>query len=204
MHYLINGMTIRRETNWELNVPIMAFADVELPEIGATIKGVMLGYRDGKFIACAPTKKENERGIYWGTQSEWSHRLGADLYDLYRCMGGEKPPGRADGKPAGRSIVHRGIKHKGDVIDAAMEAVEAELAEKGGSLMDAMANVYDRQRLAGKEAIIAECDKAVANAKRKGRPVPVPVKTVEEIDATMPPEEMGLNLGVARTLGLAS
>jgi hypothetical protein len=148
MHYLINGMTIRRETNWELNVPIMAFADVELPDISATIKGVMLGYRDGKFIACAPTKKENERGIYWGTQSEWSHRLGADLYDLYRRMGGEKPPGRADGKPRVNTL-RREIKPVAvpvksvDEIDATLQRIDDHLADHGGSLSDALAAVSD-------------------------------------------------------------
>lgn len=55
-------------------------------------------------------------------------------------------------------------------------------------------------------ALIAEIKAAYQNmggSMPDVKPKPVPVRTVEEIDADIPPSEMGLNVGVARTLGIA-
>ena len=94
MKYQINALSVRRNTKWYIDVPVVAHAKICLPEISATIEGIMLAYRktDGRFLAFAPSKKDVNVGIQWDCDSEWSQRLAGDLYQVYRLMGGDEPP----------------------------------------------------------------------------------------------------------------
>ncbi|MET4802509.1 hypothetical protein [Bradyrhizobium sp. LB11.1] len=96
MKYQINALSVRRNTKWSIEVPVIAYAKIGLPEIEATVEGVMLAYRrtDGRFLAFAPSKKDVDVGIQWDCESEWSQQLAADLYQVYLTMGGDKPSER--------------------------------------------------------------------------------------------------------------
>lgn len=173
MNFQIDGMTLRRDVDWSKPSAVVAYATVKLPDIAATLRGVMLAYTANRFTAYAPRRKDAENGLSWDANAPWAVKLGADLYDLYRRMGGEKPPGYKTKpdvviKPKPDEIERRTVKatwtvKTPDQLDAALQRVDDHLAEHGGSLSDALAAVSD----------------------------------VPDIS------EMGLNIGVARTLGIA-
>jgi hypothetical protein len=74
-------------------------------------------------------------------------------------------------------------KHGHDMADSARDALLAMYNRMGGQKPEAVANHIA--------------------AKRRISEKPVPVRTVEEIDAGMPASEMGLSRGLERTLGVA-
>jgi hypothetical protein len=79
-------------------------------------------------------------------------------------------------------------KHGHDMADSARDALLAMYERMGGQKPEGVVNsIAARRRIAERKQ-----DK------------PVPVRTVDEIDAALPASEMGLSRGLERTLGLAS
>ncbi|MGB3044381.1 MAG: hypothetical protein WBB98_14465 [Xanthobacteraceae bacterium] len=184
---------------------ILCTATVEFTDIEIAIAEVALTWSKSQGYGCLPPAAEygKRRVVHWRKDSEVHRRIVAEIKRAYIALGYRAPEAES-----------------ADAIDAAMDAVEAELAQNGGSLMDASAAVYERDDWQDyKAAAFAECDKAVENAKRKRkasdaaaaerrvaeRKAAVAVRTVEEIDADI--AEMGLSrpetAGLARTLGIA-
>jgi hypothetical protein len=190
----------------------LAIAEIHWPELGVTLCGCRLvHYPDKGYRALPPIAKLQSGAICvaWFDKADFAMAARDAMLDMYEKMGGSKPKAAANNAAAKRRIAERNAKP--DAIDTALDAVEAELAANPGkSLSEASADVYERDGWADfKAAAFAECDRAVENAKRKGRPVPV--RSVEQIDAQMSDapdiSEMGLSrpetAGLARTLGVA-
>jgi hypothetical protein len=99
--------------------------------------------------------------------------VGVGFSGVALCWGAER--GFSALPPLSRGGTTRAVhwKHDSDIARSIVAEIKAAYGKMGGKLPDA-------------------------------KPKPVPVRTVEEIDATIiPASETGLNLGVARTLGVA-
>ncbi|KQW23125.1 hypothetical protein ASC80_07415 [Afipia sp. Root123D2] len=98
-----------------------------------------------------------------------------------------------------KAVASRAVswRQDGPAATAMAEAIVAMYEKMGGTLPDTAAKVHERAD---------DYDAAVrANQKAEdAKPRPVPVRSVEEIDATMAVTEMGLSRGLERTLGIAS
>lgn len=93
MKHQINALNVRHNINWSIEIPVIAYAKVYLPEMATLIDGVMLAYRreDGVFLAFPPAKKSFNEGIKWDAESEWPRVLADDLSRVYLSMGGDDP-----------------------------------------------------------------------------------------------------------------
>lgn len=99
--------------------------------------------------------------------------VGIGISDILLCWGAERGFGVLP--PMARGGVNRAVhwKNDSDIARALVAGIKAAYRNMGGEMPD-------------------------------GKSKPVPVRTVEEIDASIiPASEIGLNLGLARTLGVA-
>jgi hypothetical protein len=99
--------------------------------------------------------------------------VGIGISDILLCWGEER--GFSVLPPLARGGVNRAVhwKNDSDIARALVAGIKAAYRNMGGEMPDA-------------------------------KPKPVPFRTVEEIDASIiPASEIGLNLGLARTLGVA-
>lgn len=216
MKCIVKGLSFFENDDGRRNFTTLAQCECQFPEIELTLAGVRLVHYPDKGYAALPPVAKLANGamcVAWWTGGELAIAARDAAVEMFTRMGGVKPAAPKD------------------AIDVTLEAVEAELAANGGSLSEAAAKVHERgDWRAFKVAATAEGERAVANAKSKaklpgeaGTPATpkaaanqnaavrriaerkaVPVRTVEEIDATMPVEEMGLSRGLERTLGIAS
>jgi hypothetical protein len=199
MDYTVKTISINSAVDWGMRRAFLCHADIDFPDMRLLLKSCGLYYYPSEgFIRLFPPDVRRATAaalIHWDTNGPLQKEIAADVLSKYIAMGGVAPP----------------AARKPDAIDAVMDAVEAELAANPGKrLSEASADVYERGDWKEfKAAAFAECDRAVENAKRKGKPVPV--RSVEQIDAQMSDvpdiSEMGLSrpetAGLARTLGVA-
>jgi hypothetical protein len=200
----IRGMNFFQNDDGRRRFVTLAIAEVHWPELGVTLAGCRLVHYPDKGYRALPPLAKLQNGamcVAWFDRADFAMAARDAMLAMYEKMGGKTPEAAANNAAAKRRVAERNAKP--DAIDTALDAVEAELAANPGKgLMDAAADVYERGDWKEfKTAAFAECERAVANAKRKGKPVPV--RSVEEIDAAMPVEEMGLSRGLERTLGIA-
>ncbi|MGY6568504.1 MAG: hypothetical protein ACXIVE_05865 [Salinarimonas sp.] len=101
----------------------IAFADIEIPEWGLTLEGVMLGVSAGKVYARPPsarlTARPERSAIFWGYSSLLGDAIRDAIMPAFFALGGElpakttPPPGPTDGQGRVARTVRDGDEAEG-------------------------------------------------------------------------------------------
>ncbi|MEY9097362.1 hypothetical protein ABIA24_000271 [Sinorhizobium fredii] len=93
------GINIQRVVAWDRNFAIMGFADIALPDIETTLRGVALARNGGNIIAIPPkvpgAKPGDLAAISWNSRGEFARKVCDAILEGYAKMGGEMPPASA-------------------------------------------------------------------------------------------------------------
>ncbi|MFQ6181648.1 hypothetical protein ACLMJV_06785 [Sinorhizobium meliloti] len=87
---------MQRVVAWDRHFAIMGFADIGLPDIEMTLRGVALARQGGNIIALPPkvpgAKQDDLAAISWNSRGEFARRVCDVILEGYQKMGGELPP----------------------------------------------------------------------------------------------------------------
>lgn len=186
----VRGISFFHNDDGRRKFTTLAMGECHWKEIGVTMGGVRLVYYPEKGYRALPPVAKLQSGaicISWLDTTKLAESARDAMLTMYEKMGGAKPEAAANNAAAKRRVAER--KAKRQFIPLHELKVPA-----GATKEDVQAALETESEVRG-----VECYTEVFERK----PEPVPVRTLEEIDAAMPVEEMGLSRGLERTLGVA-
>lgn len=99
----INTVTQRPNPDFSLKVVSLAFCDVSLPELEATIRGVGLTWNGKRFLASCPKANDRAGGIGWNVRGRFANQLAEKMAEAFQSVGGKLPTAKPE-KPVRRFI----------------------------------------------------------------------------------------------------